>query len=725
MPWHPSEKKTINELEKKDMVVYLTTYARQYMLNYKSDYFQTADLPKIRNQLLRSSIELRSVLSSKPPSTLDANTTNEQLYKISMNTAEELLRKYVSENNITIDMEHALSRGIHTIQECQKIRDQLRKDLGLPPMLAMQASTPSWKKPKQKVNRAESDFYRSTFNLRGCDLNKFLQNHSAIVDTRARMTEEGANYSTPNFKENDFYVRALVPMSINTHIPTLVKKTFRALQQADPTFLLKPFDRSEKSFNVDISNDSNIPNDEKEYAKYIQGTSTTKANKLRFSMRVTNTITFKQLRALLTDYENETGTRFSYDKIVSRTIFSAGYLQYLHPKWINRDELLEWLLEQTDDEKMAEKIHIYPRKFWNNATDGTPRTDTEIVVIDGSFDNKKEVLEFLYNIEWNGKYSMVNFVPWHTSNEFTKEDQVEALRNHNEYMSTLTSEVLKIKNPGTILETADSGDLTIAKWMETKTFQNVPIFYSAEKIGAVEILITYSKANLEIVNDLLNQLPQILSDDFDNTKIQAVFGPNFNGTIKRIKPKNVRSHMSNLKQKMSNPQSTDDDSILPKVNTFYGRPPVRNSQVEKSEIKVEKSFAQATASLNNDQHTPTEINQLTTMLNELRKDHNQLKKSLKSNVTTSVLQEVDTRLENMEIKMNTKIDESKKEWDKQLNTFFTQFRNENQTERELQKKKDDEFRKSLIAAVSSKNKPDDNDSETPSGDDCSARGGAK
>ena len=45
--------------------------------NHKSDYFDTADIPKIRNQLLRSSIELRNVLSSKPPSTLDANTTNE------------------------------------------------------------------------------------------------------------------------------------------------------------------------------------------------------------------------------------------------------------------------------------------------------------------------------------------------------------------------------------------------------------------------------------------------------------------------------------------------------------------------------------------------------------------------------------------------------------------------------------------------------------------------
>ena len=43
------------------------------------------------------------------------------------------------------------------------------------------------------------------------------------------------------------------------------------------------------------------------------------------------------------------------------------------------------------------------------------------------------------------------------------------------------------------------------------------------------------------------------------------------------------------------------------------------------------------------------------------------------------------------------------------------------------KKKDDEFRKSLLAAVSGKNNQneDDEDNETPSGDEFSARGGAK
>ena len=100
--------------------------------------------------------------------------------------------------------------------------------------------------------------------------------------------------------------------------------------------------------------------------------------------------------------------------------------------------------------------------------------------------------------------------------------------------------------------------------METKTFQDVPIFYSVEKIGAVDILITCSRANSYFVTDLINLLPQILADDFDDETIQTVFDPNFSGTIKRIKPRNVRSHMSNLKQKMSNPQSTDDDSIFQK-----------------------------------------------------------------------------------------------------------------------------------------------------------------
>ena len=213
----------INLLPKEDIEVHLTAYTRQYMLTYTTDYFETADLPKIRNQLLRSSIELRTLVASKPPTVLDTNTTNEQLMKCSWNNAVEILQKYVDENKVQIDVALISKNGAWVIQECQKIRDNLRKDLGLPPMLA--PKKPSWQQ-KKVVNRAESDFYRSYFNLNGCDLRKFLHHDPAVRDPRAALTSEGGGYVNPIFKENDFYVRALVPMSKQVTYHPSSKKRF-------------------------------------------------------------------------------------------------------------------------------------------------------------------------------------------------------------------------------------------------------------------------------------------------------------------------------------------------------------------------------------------------------------------------------------------------------------------------------------------------------------------
>ena len=64
-----------------------------------------------------------------------------------MNTAEALLRQYVTKNNVTVDMEKVTKRGIFIVQECQKNCDQLRKDLGLPHMLA--TTVPPWKKTQK------------------------------------------------------------------------------------------------------------------------------------------------------------------------------------------------------------------------------------------------------------------------------------------------------------------------------------------------------------------------------------------------------------------------------------------------------------------------------------------------------------------------------------------------------------------------------------------------
>ena len=129
--------------------------------------------------------------------------------KCSWNNAIEILQKYVDENKVQIDVALISKNGAWVIQECQKIRDNLRKELNLPPMLA--PKKPSWQQ-KKVVNQAESDFYRSYFNLNGCDLPKFLHHDPAVRDPRSALTSEGGGHATPIFKENDFYVRALVPM---------------------------------------------------------------------------------------------------------------------------------------------------------------------------------------------------------------------------------------------------------------------------------------------------------------------------------------------------------------------------------------------------------------------------------------------------------------------------------------------------------------------------------
>ena len=171
---------------------------------------------------------------------------------------------------------------------------------------------------------------------------------------------------------------------------------------------------------------------------------------------------------------------------------------------------------------------------------------------------------------------------------------------------------------------------------------------------------------------------------------------------------------------MGNPQGSEDVIAPPKVHGYYGRPPVSAQQVD-------KTFAQAVGSKPTstppEQHEPTEINQLTKKLQELQKNHDQLKKSLTKNIATEVLSQVDTKIEKMEKTMNKKIEDNKTAVQTQFSNFLQDFQNDNKQERLLKKKEDEIFREQLLAAIAGKNtKPN----QPPSGvDEESARGGNK
>lgn len=96
------------------------------------------------------------------------------------------------------------------------------------------------------------------------------------------------------------------------------------------------------------------------------------------------------------------------------------------------------------------------------------------------------------------------------------------------------------------------------------------------------MLIAYPTANKDTVDQLIEQIPQFLEDDFGTDAATRVFGENTSEPIRRSKPKNPRSHLASLEARMGIPQSNDDDTLpLLKVNTYYERPPVSQAQVDK------------------------------------------------------------------------------------------------------------------------------------------------
>ena len=123
-----------------------------------------------------------------------------------------------------------------------------------------------------------------------------------------------------------------------THTPTIVRSFFGVLRQADPSMLLLPFDYNNKSSQDVIEKESAIPNDEKSIKKWVSGFRS-KNNRMSFALRVQNNLSVTELKSVLSTWENQTTSRVSMDNIKSSRKFAAGWLQFAHPRFINRDNL--------------------------------------------------------------------------------------------------------------------------------------------------------------------------------------------------------------------------------------------------------------------------------------------------------------------------------------------------------------------------------------------------
>ena len=143
----------------------------------------------------------------------------------------------------------------------------------------------------------------------------------------------------------------------------------------------------------------------------------------------------------------ETTSKVNFDKVISKSLFPAGWLQFAHPRILNRDSLFNWILSQAENNNLDHKIHLYPRNIFEYRSDGS-KVITEVLAIDGAFEYKKMIMDFFRKIKWDGYYDDIMFTPFQIDNDINKEDQIENLDNHNGFCSKVASEVITIKNPG-------------------------------------------------------------------------------------------------------------------------------------------------------------------------------------------------------------------------------------------------------------------------------------
>ena len=123
----------IDMLEKQEIITFLTNFATRNKFTINPTMYMTHDLEKLRQQLKTGARQLQHYFTSIHPTFIAHYSTNAQFAKMSMQTGIDMLTKYAKNHPSQVDIEKIDKlRGIEIIEECKRIRDDLRKLEGLP-----------------------------------------------------------------------------------------------------------------------------------------------------------------------------------------------------------------------------------------------------------------------------------------------------------------------------------------------------------------------------------------------------------------------------------------------------------------------------------------------------------------------------------------------------------------------------------------------------------------
>ena len=357
---------------------------------------------------------------------------------------------------------------------------------------------------KQEITSFQ-EFGENQENLRGMDVMKVSRDNSKV---------SGSEISVKEIKKHFFFLRVkLATDKDSTHIPSLVQKFFKVLREVDSTFQILPFADVSKSKAFSdrdiITNEDQLPDEVAPLEKWIKGIEVDWNRKLNFSMRVTNSMPFKDLRATTKNWCKKNDCEFTFDNIFTEQIFRAGWLRGVHPRYHDRDAIKVALTQQYP--VLKDRITIYPRMMWVHPGKGKKVIETDGLAIDGDFKYKTEILKALYAIRWTcTKYPKALFVPLKATRGCSLVHQVKFFNAHIEYLKNTYTKVIELR------ENFNFGSrqkpIWFTDWMENFSKNGAKVFDKAELFDHKCVRVIYHKNNEHAVQEIVAHLFSTISD---------------------------------------------------------------------------------------------------------------------------------------------------------------------------------------------------------------------
>ena len=489
---------------------------------------------------------------------LTASTTDAAIEKLNVAQCIFALTKYCEERNVVPDDAYMRSLTKHQLLiEVTKARDVLNgvsfsknKSKPNPP------SAPTSRKQKTK-RVTKKELAQNLYGVDADQLDPHAENNTK-QDPRAppkplKDDDEGSTGHKAMESIRDIYtIHAKLEIgSNNFHTPTLVRNLIMNIRKGDPLVQIVPvLSKTAKPSEI-LENEDALPDDENALKKWVENIRTDKT-KLYFTMKI-RTVNIDHVKTAVYGWCKGKSHWVDFTTLASIKIFNGGWFHNIHPFYYNRDHFTDYILQELPH--LEGKLDIYQKKVFKK-NDKNEKIATMAIVIDGDFDIKDEVFDFLYSHKWDGRYKDVSFVPYKSNSNFTKEDQIKLMVSNNVYQKKLARLIIKVKDAD-VQHDLNGEHLSFQDWLFETTIGGKELIQGVEVAPDDVVRVLFHESDAEAVKDAIHNLYPHVVETFGNDLASNMIDET---SLKRAKSSSdvEKDYTKRLKEKTGNPQGPDD-----------------------------------------------------------------------------------------------------------------------------------------------------------------------